>query len=49
MRVVAKVRARGFTVISADQTPADIAGDPKKSDIVVGAVFAQKQGGKQGK
>ncbi len=47
--VVARVRAKGFTVTSADQTPADIAGDPKKSDVVVGAVFAQKQGGKQGR
>ena len=38
--LVAKLRARGYAVTSADQTPADIAGDPKKSDAVLGAVFA---------
>ncbi len=42
--VVARVRAKGFTVTSADQTPADIAGDPKKSDAVLGAIFAAKKG-----
>ncbi len=42
--VVAKVRSKGFTVTSARQTPADIAGDPKKADAVLGAVFAGKKG-----
>ncbi len=43
-QLVAKLRAKGFTVTSADETPADIAGDPKKSDAVLGAVFAGGKG-----
>lgn len=41
--VVSRVRAKGFTVTSATQSPSDIAGDPKKADAVLGAVFAAKK------
>ena len=47
--LMAKLRAKGFAVASADQTPADIAGDLKKSDAVLGAIFVQKKDDSKGK
>ncbi len=41
--LVTKLRGKGFSVTSADETPATIAGDPKKSDTVLGAIFAAKR------
>lgn len=40
--LMARLKAKGFTVASAGQTPADIGGGGKKADAVLGAIFAQQ-------
>lgn len=46
--VAARLRAKGFKVTAANQTPEEIAGDPKKAQQVLGVVFARGQVGKRG-